>query len=234
MLIVTMSWESPGRFFLTTCSVTLPFFKSPSYSASFHFTTATLQRHSLHRFLSTSFKCHHGKLPSPAVSARLPLSAQHCFLLLPCFLVWSTFDMPYIHLEFTYRKKNINSLLNTKMPRLDNRVGFCEAMKSVCSHHDHHWHEGEGAVEERQSVCLRRGSQRVLESFSRAAQMSCDVSCATSQWSSSLSSSSSSLRVYYFAIPPLFFWQIFTHFVLIIPFSLITDHCQCLPLSLIH
>ena len=98
---------------------------------------------------------------------------------------------PCIHLESTYRKKNINCLLNAKMSgqctRLDNRVGFCEAMKPVCFHHDHHWHEGEGAVEERQSVCLRRGSQRVLESFSRAAQMSCDVSCATSQSSSLLS-----------------------------------------------
>ena len=189
ILFVTMSWESPGRFFLTTCRVTLPFFKRPSYSASFHFTTATLQRHSLHRFLSTSFKCHHGELPSPAVSARLPLSAQHCFLLLPCFLVWSTFDTT---LQSAYWKKNINCFkcqdVQTQFTRLDNRVGFSETMKPVCFHHDHHWLEGEGAVEERQSVCLRRGSQRVLESFSRAAQMSCDVSCATSQSSSSSSS----------------------------------------------
>ena len=110
-------------------------------------------------------------------------------------------------------------------------------MKPVCSHHDHHWHEGEGAVEERQSVCLRRGSQRVLESFSRAAQMSCDVSCATSQSSSSSSSSSCSfisvchlVERCFFAIPP-FFWQIFTHFLLIRPKP---DHCQCLPLSLTH
>ena len=31
----------------------------------------------------------------------------------------------------------------------------------------------------RQSGCLRRGSHRVLESFSRATQMSCDISCKT-------------------------------------------------------
>ena len=130
MLLVTMSWESPGRFFLTTCSVTLPFFKRPSYSASFDFTTAALQRYSLHRslFLSTSFKCHHGELPSPAVSARLPLSAQLCFLLCHVFLSDQLLIRPCIHLESTYRKKNINCLLNAKMSgqctRLDNRVGF--------------------------------------------------------------------------------------------------------------
>ena len=135
MLFVTISWESPGRFFLTTCSVTLPFFKRPSYSASFHFTTATLQRHSLHRtlFLSTSFKCHHGELPSPAVSARLPLSAQHCFLLLPCFLVWSTFDTtlhtPGVHLS-----------------EKENKLPFkCQDVHWVC------WWEREEGV-------LRRGS----------------------------------------------------------------------------